>query len=1110
MSKHGYALGGLLRRLGVASAAKTAKQPQSFSSTSVKRSLLALPALVLASLAFTAAPALAAAPEAPITAPPAEVKSASAVLQGVVDPLKLAIVSWYFEYKAGAVCTGGSTTPVEGPAEVEALPVAAGVGGLTPGAEYAACLVSENEAKETTPGTPVIFTTVPTPVTDTPTPVAATTATLNGHFTLDATAATQYSFEYKAGSECTGGEVTPTEEAGTGTSGALETANIGGLTPGVQYTACFVTANSFGSEQGPPVGFTTDAVPPGVANEAVTNVEAYAATLNAEINPHGGATMYHFEYDTREYKEGEGPHGQSTPETSPGASDNTSHLVSAQLEGLHPSTTYYYRVVASNASSPGGGTSTGPGKTLTTFAPPGSTPAGGCANEQRRAEQPYGLDLPDCRAYEMVSPLDKGDQGVLTSLSRAAVSSEEPAITYTSKGSFGETSARPAGAFFDNRYVSRRNAAAGRWETQNITPPGETVGGVNDYTPYEQLLFSPDLSQGLVESEFYPLTNESPAGYYNFYTANFAAGSYKLVNTVEPQVPPDTEEYKEYQTGWPTVGGVSAKFEDVVYNQEHHVYESVDGHVVPVDVAPANATFNDRDNAGAGIAGHQFPAGEHVVSENGSRVFFTAGETHSQWENAEESFGQLYVRENPAAPSEDCSISGDACTVEISASQRTNGNGEPDPDPNDPATAEDPGGVRVAMFWGANKEGTKVFFTSRAELTSEANTGTEDNAANLYEYNVETKKLSDLSEDINPADKAEGAVVLGVVATSEDGAYVYFVAEGDLAGAAVSGKPNLYLYHAGSVSFIATLAASDLEDWWGGREYKYQPNGRPTSEEELSESKEAQNYASHGGPIAHKVRVTPDGRHLAFLSEQELTGYDNEQSKPGECEEGKCKEVFAYEAATGRLACASCDPSGARPLGEARFGTEGSNYYASRNWSEDGSRLFFQTPDPLVLHDTNGLQDVYEYENGQVFPISDVTGNYESTFLDASANGDDVFIATADRLLPSDTDTRADVYDARVGGGFPVSVAAAECENADSCKPPAAPQPSIFAPSGSATFAGAGNLTPAIVPPPKKVTKKTVKCKKNFVKNKKGKCVKRPKKKAKRAKKASHGGRTKS
>ena len=60
----------------------------------------------------------------------------------------------------------------------------------------------------------------------------------------------------------------------------------------------------------------------------------------------------------------------------------------------------------------------------------------------------------------------------------------------------------------------------------------------------------------------------------------------------------------------------------------------------------------------------------------------------------------------------------------------------------------------------------------------------------------------------------DGAGVLGVATISEDGAYVYFVAEGDLAGDAVAGQPNLYVSHeGGSPTFIATLAAGDTSDY---------------------------------------------------------------------------------------------------------------------------------------------------------------------------------------------------------------------------------------------------------------------------------------------------------
>ncbi len=217
---------------------------------------------------------------------------------------------------------------------------------------------------------------------------------------------------------------------------------------------------------------------------------------------------------------------------------------------------------------------------------------------------------------------------------------------------------------------------------------------------------------------------------------------------------------------------------------------------------------------------------------------------------------------------------------------------------------------------------------------------------------------------------------------------------------------------------------------------------------------------------------------------------------------GKCSEIFLYDAVTNGLVCASCNPSGARPVGYSnftRYKTSGVDSYLPRSLL-DGGTLFFDSSDALVPHASDGRENVYEYENGHVYPISDVAGGYESFFLDASANGDNVFFGTAGQLLPQDTDNGVVVYDARVDGGFPVTAAPPACTNADSCKPPVSSQPSVFAPTGSATFSGAGNY---LSPPPsavEKVTKKTVKCKQGLVKNKKGKCVrKKSKKKATRA-----------
>ena len=210
------------------------------------------------------------------------------------------------------------------------------------------------------------------------------------------------------------------------------------------------------------------------------------------------------------------------------------------------------------------------------------------------------------------------------------------------------------------------------------------------------------------------------------------------------------------------------------------------------------------------------------------------------------------------------------------------------------------------------------------------------------------------------------------------------------------------------------------------------------------------------------------------------------------------------------LVCVSCNPSGARPVGPSGPSPKQQSqvspfYYTTRNFSEDGSRLFFDSGDALVPHASNGRQNVYEYEGGHVYLISDGAGSYDSSFLDASPNGDDVFIATADQLVPQDQDSQVDVYDARVSGGFPVSVAPPACDNGDSCKGPESPQPGVFGAPASATFSGAGNLAPGVAVKPVAKAKVNPKgCKKGFVK-KLGKCVK--KKRARKSRRLSKKGR---
>jgi hypothetical protein len=289
---------------------------------------------------------------------------------------------------------------------------------------------------------------------------------------------------------------------------------------------------------------------------------------------------------------------------------------------------------------------------------------------------------------------------------------------------------------------------------------------------------------------------------------------------------------------------------------------------------------------------------------------------------------------------------------------------------------------------------------------------------------------------------SQAGEVLGVIGASEAGDYIYFVDNGVLgdgiARGATKGADNLYVEHYDQATkdwrppiFIATLSIEDANSW--GDEITGGSSRRMTS------------------------RVSPDGRYVAFMSELSLTGYDNRDASSGVLDE----EVFRYDASSARIVCASCDPTGARPVGilesaeypgplvdharnwENRWlagnipgwtttGTGlGQGIYQSRYLSDRG-RLVFNSADGLVPADVNGVEDVYEYEPsgvgscegpghgggaGEVFSdtaggcvalISSGKSSEESAFMDASESGGDVFFLTGSRLSPLDYDTSVD------------------------------------------------------------------------------------------------------
>lgn len=321
----------------------------------------------------------------------------------------------------------------------------------------------------------------------------------------------------------------------------------------------------------------------------------------------------------------------------------------------------------------------------------------------------------------------------------------------------------------------------------------------------------------------------------------------------------------------------------------------------------------------------------------------------------------------------------------------------------------------------------------------------------LYKFDTDTQTPSLLAGEAG-----------GVVGASEDASFVYFTSKEDLAAGATAGEWNLYLDHDGAKTFVATISEEDR-------------TGRgPGLVGNIGASRIDSPRA-----FDHATRVTADGQHLAFMSNRSLTGYDNIDAINGK----PSTEVYLYDAGVDQLTCVSCNPSGARPVGQelqvpyavlhegggtkvwaaAWLQTWVHNLYSSRALSDDGNRLFFNSFDALLPEDTNGAQDVYQWEaegsgtceeaGGCLDLISTGKGSARSEFIDATPDGDEVFLETASSIDPRDPGL-IDIYAARVNGGFPVPPSPPGCIG-DACQSiPAAPNDPTPA---SANFRGAGN-----------------------------------------------------
>lgn len=835
------------------------------------------------------------------------------------------------------------------------------------------------------------------------------------------------------------------------------------------------------------------------------------ASLNAtivpdpETAPEASDTVYRFEYGAN------ASYGSRVPVADASISASTSGVeVSQPLGGLQPGTAYHYRVVAINPS----GETVGEDRVFRTFALPASGDS--CPNALIRGAQ-FSSSLPDCRAYELVSPPYDGKEGanVGTSPYSTQSATDGNAIKFYSRTAFGD--AIGTTSFGGAEYVAERGTEG--WSTHSITPE---QGGVNlqpsSMAGYEGA--SPDLSKGIFQS-ITPVLAGYPnvANVNNLYLRtdllNPGSGHYELVdlaaNIVTPSMKEGDPQSHFFGNAEVWFVAASADWSHILFESNHDLtpeaeglnpmyakaYEWDEGTVRLVGILPngepaevsvpgkgaaslSNASFIHEprpfENNPPGVKGG---VDINAMSEDGSRVIFT-GPPVGYYGLAQEPgnnplAGNLYMRLDHQR------------TVQLNANERSAGLG---PD----AWAE-------ATFTGATPDDSKVFFSTTQALTDDAVVNSEEHKIYMYNLNApEGQRLTLITASSEPNQRydldrvASRSAPVTVVGIGRDASYVYFVDERELLPGLVpldqeidSSTSRLYVWHDGSVHYVTSDQNSHA--WFTGLMWG-------TSQLNAGDT----------------FRTSADGETVAFLSADPLTaasaGYDNfdptlacsgmpsNSSIHGRTMQ-RCYEVYVYNAEREEIQCASCNTSGAPARTDASFVdvADAANFptqSVNHPLSSDGRYVFFDTHEALVPQDTNGRTDVYEFDTttGRQYLLSSGTCQCNSYFVDASPDGSNAFFTTRQRLVSVDTDTSADLYDARIEGGIPAQnrPPAVACSG-EECQGPV-PSPPVFSVPASATFAGIGNPPAGAAKPvtaKKHAKRKPVRSRKHRRKKRKGK-----------------------
>jgi hypothetical protein len=700
---------------------------------------------------------------------------------------------------------------------------------------------------------------------------------------------------------------------------------------------------------GPAVGCA-----PEVKGTTFGEVTEGEAELRAEINPCNLDTSYTFQYATRLSFQERGFAGAPSigGQIPAGAVDAD---VSVAISGLIPNTEYVFRVVATNAE--------GDSEAEAGFTTYPANPLAPCPNDSLRTGA--SALLPDCRAYELVTPPGtnaRAPVGVGKLATYFATRETSPAgdkVSFYIEGGLIPGS-EGTGAFGGDPYLSTRGPDG--WHTGLVGPNGAE-------------------SVALLPGSF------SPDQGYSFWSTGGAEGTAVVggANTTYVRYPDDHSAL----IGRGSLGtDPQAEGKLISENGGHIIFRTTNDHHTPVKLEPnapptGTAAIYDRTadevtHVVSLLPGDKTPARDAIyvgASLDGRGVAFEIEDT-------------LYLRHDNAA------------TYEI---------------------GED------VVFAGVAEGGARIFYLEDGRL---------------YRFDAVTGARLLFASPANVIP----------VNVSADGSAAYLVSPSVLTlqpnpvGAkAKVGDQNLYLSREGSISFVGTVTERDVEGTTGTND--------PVEGLGLWVTAVGSGSTGNAGRFGEDPsRTTPDGNVILFESRAALTGFDSEGHT----------QIYRYDFDQDELQCISCNPTGASANGFASLQSiiqdsgdpePFSSYALVNNLRPDGRRAIFQSTEALVVADTDGLQDVYEWEapgvgscteaRGCVYLISSGHSARPDYLYAISDSGDDIFFRTSDLLWSSDQDETPSIYDARVGGGFPEPFAEEECQ-AEGCRaglsqPPALP-----------------------------------------------------------------------